>query len=170
MSMSHKAFAFNWYAFDFDLSPILLAALDADDGSELADIVNQERHRLTDPYNGDPLPEDWRTVLEVGDVQELADFALTLYYGVQEDHGVGSAWLTLNESLTAEQRLALLGGTIGVGDRLFDPGRLGSYFQSPEVIGESLKVLDGVAANEVQCFRELLAECAVWRLGVYVTF
>jgi hypothetical protein len=168
--MSHKAFAFDWNAFDLDLGIILLAALDTDDGAELAEFIEQERSRLTDPYNGDPLPADWRGRLEAGDVQELADFALTRYYRVRDDRGVGSAWLGLGESLSAEQARALLGAPFGAGDRLFDPGRLGSYFQSPAMARESLEAVAGLAAEEVQPFRELLAECVARRLGAYVTF
>src|SRR6516225_7117727 len=107
--MSHKAFAFNWTAFDVDLAPILLAALEADDGSELAQFIDQHRDRLTNPYNGDPLPPDWRSAMEAGDVQELADFALTRYYCVRDDHGIGPAWLGLSGSLSADQSGAMLG-------------------------------------------------------------
>jgi hypothetical protein len=59
---------------------------------------------------------------------------------------------------------------LGVGDRLCDPGRLGSYFQSPGMVRESVAALTGVAAEEVRPFRELLAVCETRRLGVYVTF
>ena len=134
--------------------------MNTDDGAELAEFIQQQRGRLTDPYNGDPLPEDWRALLESGDVQELANFALTRYYRVWDDHGVGGAWLGLRESLTERQSRALLGAPFGDGDRLFDPGRLGSYFQSPVITHQSLVALAGLAAEEVQPFRELLAECA----------
>jgi hypothetical protein len=167
--MSHKAYAFDWDAFDFGLAPVLLAALEANDGTELAEFIDREREQLTDPYVGNPLPEDWRGLLEAGDVQELADFALTRYYRAREEHGVGSAWLGLSESLAEDQSQSLLGVPFGVGGRLFDPGRLGSYFQSPAVACESLAALDGVAAEDVRPFRELLAECAARRLGLYVT-
>ncbi len=171
VSMSHKAFTFDWDAFDSNLAPILLASLDADDGAELAEFIEQERHRLTDPYNGDPLPEDWRSRLEAGGVQELADFALTRYYRVRGgDRGVGPAWLGLSESLSDEQSQALLGAPFGIGDYWFDPGRLGSYFQSPAMVRQSLTVLAAVAVEEVRPFRDLLTEAAALRLGVYVTF
>jgi hypothetical protein len=168
--MSHKAFAFDWNAFDLDFGIILLTALDTDDGTELAEFIQQERDRLTDPYIGDPLPEDWRGLLESGDVQELADFALTRYYRVRDDHGVGGAWLGLSESLTEGQSRALLGVPFGGGDRLFDPGRIGSFFQSPVMARESLAALAGLAAEEVRPFRELLTRCVARRLGVYITF
>src|SRR5262245_62121374 len=122
MSMSHKAFGFDWNAFDRDLAVILLAALDSEDGTELAEFIDQEREQLTDPYNGYPLPEDWRSVLEAGDLQELADFALTRCYRVREDHGIGSGWLGVSETLSAAQSAALLGAPFGIGDRMFDPG------------------------------------------------
>ncbi|MDY3556992.1 hypothetical protein R5W24_006175 [Gemmata sp. JC717] len=170
MSMSHKAFAFDWNAFDGDLAPILLDALDADDGAELAEFIDQERERLTDPYNGDPLPADWRGLLEGGDVQELADFALTRYYRVREEHGIGPAWIGLSEALTDDQLRLLLGAPFGAGRQLLDPGRLGAYFQSPEMVRASLTALAGVTAEEVRSFQELLAACTAGQLGVYVTF
>lgn len=170
MSISHKAFAFDWNAFDVGLAPILRKALDDDDAAGLVEFIEQERSRFTDPYNGDALPEDWRRRMEVGDVQELADFALTRYYRVGEDRGVGSAWLSVTKTLTAEQSVALLGTPFGMLERLFDPGRLGSYFQSPLMVMRSLMSLDDIAGEEVQQFRELLAECAARQFGVYVTF
>src|SRR4051812_47274759 len=108
MSMSHKAFAFDWDEFDGGLVPILAAALDAQDGTELAAFIERERDHLTDPYEGDPLPTDWRALLEVGDVQELADFALTRYYRVREERGIGPAWIGVGQSLPECQTRALL--------------------------------------------------------------
>lgn len=168
--MSHQAFAFDWNAFELNFGRILLTALKTDSGAELAEFIQQERVWLTDPYNGDPLPENWRALLETGDVQELADFALTRYYSVRDDHGVGGSWLALHDSLTEGQSQALLGAPFGHRDRLFDPGRLGSYFQSPVMACESLAALAGLAVEEVGPFRELLTACVARRLGVYVTF
>lgn len=170
MSMSHKAYAFDWTAFDSDLAPILLGALDVNDGADLVEFIEQDRTWLTDPYNGDPLPVDWRSLLEAGDVQELADFALTRYYRVRDDHGIGPAWLQLSGSLMEEHARALLGAPFGVRDRLFDPGRLGSYFQSPDTVPRSLRTLAELKGDEVRGFRRLLEECASQRVGVYVTF
>jgi hypothetical protein len=170
VSMAHKVFAFDWAPFDDDLAPVLLAALDADDGAELAEFIDHEWPRLTDPYEGEPLSADWRARLETGELQELADFALTQYYRVRENHGIGAAWLGLSGSLTPEQSAALLGAPFGVRGRLFDPGRLGSYFQSPATVGKSHAAIAGLAALEVEPYRALLAECASRRLGVYVTF
>ena len=170
MSMSHKAFAFDWNAFHGDFAPILRAALDANDVTELAEFIDQERDQLTDPYNGDPLSGDWRSMLEASDVQELADFALTRYYRVREDHGIGPRWLEVSESLPVAQSAALLGKPFGVGNQLFDPGRLGAYFQAPALVVQSLASLAVATGVQLRSFRELLAACAGRQLGVYVTF
>jgi hypothetical protein len=170
MSMSHKAFAFDWWGFDSDLAPIMLTALEADTGTYLGEFIERERDRLTDPYEGEPLRADWQRLLEAGDVQELADFALTRYYSVREDHGVGGAWLRLSDSLSDAQSEALLGTPTGSRERLFDPGRLGSYFQSPPAVRRSLATLSDLEAKEVQPFRELLKCCDAQGLGIYVTF
>src|SRR4051794_21853672 len=129
MSMSHKAFVFDWGAFHKELAPFLIEALENGDPTRLVEFGDRHRHSLRDPYEGECLGEKWSERLEVGDVQEVADFVLTRYYDATEDRGLSQAWLELESLLDAEQRLALLGRPFGPEEMLFDPGRMGSYFQ-----------------------------------------
>jgi len=48
----------------------------------------------------------------------------------------GNSWLALPDSFPAAR--ALLGERFGAEDKPFDPGRLGSYFQTPDAVSKSL--------------------------------
>jgi hypothetical protein len=57
--MEHKAYTFDWSSFEGELAPALYAALKSCDLNHLVAFIAAQRHRLTDPNEGDPLPEDW---------------------------------------------------------------------------------------------------------------
>lgn len=170
MPMHHKAFAFDWTRFERDLLPPLTTALESDDPAPLIQFVNEHRSEISDPYEGDPLPEDWQVEFEVDDVHNAGDFALTRFYDPTADAGVGYDWPRLDDELSAEAAAALLGTPIGPSDNRFDPGKYGSYFQWPEQVPESLRALSGLDDPAVRNFRGLLERCAKSGLGVYVTF
>jgi hypothetical protein len=172
VALSHKAFAFNWRAFEFDLHPQLEAALEADDPSELEAFIVAHRKSLTDPYEGEPLPRTWRSMLENRDAHEYGEFALTRFYDPTDDCGLHESWAEVSERLPKRAANALLGFPVGPKGRLFDPGRLGSYFQTPGQVRESLAILRPRAekVEELRLFVELLERCAAEGLGVYVTF
>jgi hypothetical protein len=60
----------------------------------------------------------------------------------------------------------------------FDPGREGSYFQTPSQVSESLSRvrkfhlpgLEDYRRKSLERFTELLKECVESRSGLYVTF
>jgi hypothetical protein len=170
MAMDHKAYAFNWSGFVGELLELLSSSLETGDPSGLLWYIDANRSYLRDPYEGDPLVEDWRDQLESGDVQELGDLALTRFYDPSESCGLSDGWLLLNEQLPKAAQSALLGRTVGAVDALFDPGRMGSYFQTPEDVRESLDVLAIVERTEVAEYCQLLESCRVAGLGLYVTF
>ncbi len=170
MSMDHKAFAFDWNSFERGLLPILIGSLTSGDGEPIKAFIQEHLEQLSDPYEGNPLPDDWRSLLVNGDVQELADFALTLYYQPSDDQGVGPAWIRLAQQLPTEIQTTLLGKPIGMTARLFDPGRMGSYFQTPEQVQDSTQSLSEYGRSDLYHYRRLLEECKSRRLGIYVTF
>ena len=88
MSMSHKAFAFDWRTFERELLPVLVHALSTDSGDGLVRFVDSNITHCTDPYEGEPLLPNWKDSLGTGDVQELGDYALTKYYDATDDCGL----------------------------------------------------------------------------------
>jgi hypothetical protein len=172
VSLSHKAFAFDWSAFEFDLHPLLEAALESNDPTELEAFIDEHRKALTDPYEGNPLPKNWRAMLENRDVHEYGDYALTRFYDPSDDCGLVEFWAEVSERLPGRAADALLGFPIGPRGRLFDPGRLGSYFQTPTQVKKSLATLRPRTnkLEELRPFVELLEQCAAEGLGVFVTF
>jgi hypothetical protein len=177
--MSHKAYAFDWWAFEGGELPELLSrALETNDTSGLLAYVERNRHVLKDPYGGDPLDDDWQALLENRDVHEFGDFALTRFYDPAADRGLGYSWNEIDDALAEEGRWALLGCSLGPAHNRLDPGRYGSYFQTPQRVAESLALvrgfdlprLDGNDKGFLERFEGLLEECLNAGLGLYVTF
>ena len=170
MSMQHKAFKFDWASFDRDLRPILINALQGVEPARLVRFIDEHFRDICDPYEGEPLLPNWRTQLQaIDDVQELGDFALTRYYDPLADAGVGGAWTDLTE-LIQTLRDRMLGQSLGPPDNLFDPGRMGSYFQTPEL---TLDLFIAVRRVEHPCFVdfcEMLQVAVANGNGLYVTF
>lgn len=168
--MSHKAFAFDWQRFDADLAPLLRSALSTNDGAALVEFIHRERLNLTDPYQGEPLSIDWDSTLENGNVQELGDFAITRYYNVIQDAGIGELWIAVSDALSEDGANSLLGVPLCDGERYFDPGSQGAYFQSPQMVRQSYSILRGNRSSELASFVALLRRCVSKDIGVYVTF
>jgi hypothetical protein len=166
MSFSHKAFAFDWSAFELELAPKLKLGLQRGDTEFLEDFIEVHRNSLRDPYEGEPLPENWRDLLEAGDIQELSDFALTRYYLPSADFGVGEEWSVLSDRASEVERHAMLGSAF----ESFDPGRMGSYFQSSRVAAASLQILGNLGDDSAEVFKDGLRKAVNSGLGIYVTF
>jgi hypothetical protein len=64
----------------------------------------------------------------------------------------------------------MLGFAVGPEDNLFDPGRYGSYFQTPQPVQETLSALRPYRCPDLLQYLELLEWCVAERRGVYVTF
>jgi hypothetical protein len=171
MSMSHKAFAFRWADFQRELAPILLSALTDTQPQALIDFANANFEALFNPYTAEPLKDDWREQLEVGDVQELGDFVLTKYYDPSEDAGLGDQWMRLEAHLGGTGKVALLGNPFGPAGKYFDPGRMGSYFQDEATVRRSLEELQTLGTGGgIDGFIQLLGRSVAEMKGIYVTF
>ena len=171
MSMEHKAYEFDWRAFDVDLRDGLIDALESNNTAGLTSYIDDNIHQLADPYEGTPLETEWRSQLEnPDDIHELGDYALTRFYDPTAESGVGDAWLDLDESLPEQCRNAMLGKTVGPKNNPFDPGRMGSYFQSPDGVIQSLDDLSAVDDARLADYLSLLGICRSKNRGVYVTF
>jgi hypothetical protein len=123
MPREHKAYAFDWTRFEFELHPLLVEALTTDETAKLEAFIDQHLVELTDPYEGEPLSTDWRDTLENRDVHEYGDYALTRYYDPADNWGIGYAWTQLSDELPEPAANAMLGFAIGPAKNLFNPGR-----------------------------------------------
>jgi hypothetical protein len=168
--MEHKAYVFDWVAFEGELAPVLYAALATGECDALAAFVCAHRGQLTDPNDGEPLPEDWRKLVETWDAHQLGDLALTKYYRAADVDGLSYDWVELDDRAPPAVAAALLGEPFGPKQNCFDPGKYGSYFQTPERARESLAALGRVRWPELRPYRTILKEAARQRRGVYVTF
>lgn len=172
--MNHQAYAFDYASFEADLRPLLCQALQSQDPEQLAAWIDANLDALTDPYEGEALADDWRDLLETGDVQEHGDFALSKFYDFDLEMGLADDWRAVDE------RLAQLGasGSLLLGTSLpgFDPGGAGSYFQSEAEVRQSLATLTSLVEREPQLATELapalgmLQQAARSKRGLYVTF
>lgn len=170
MTMSHKAYWFDWDAFRDQLASRLMSSLANRDAAPLIEFGNAHLASLSDPYEGNPLQSDWADALGAGDVQTAADYVLTKFYRPTEDFGVGDMWLAVEGALSVEQRAALLGKPFGPEPDLFDPGRMGSYFQDASECRTSLQVLRNDNRVELATFVAGLAGAVGSDIGVYITF
>lgn len=170
MSMSHKAFLFDWSGFQRELAEILASCLKRDDAVELMAFANDHLDELKDPYEGEPIDKSWTNQMQNGDIQEVADFVLTKFYDPTVDAGVGDNWMRIVDELEAPVRSALLGEPFGPPKQPFDPGRMGAYFQSPKTCQRSLAILRSDHRDELGDFIELLEQAVCEGKGTYVTF
>jgi len=173
MSFDHRAFAFEWNAFQRELVLLLAKALTGDDAKGLERFVDENLGACSNPNDGEALGVDWRNTLGAGDVQEIADIALTKFYDPSADGGLHELWSSVEEKLEPRARRALLGSPFEVRGVCFDPGKMGAYFQSPDEVTVSLATLreldlsEGVELDEFAAF---LATVAAESKGLYVTF
>jgi len=178
MPLAHRAFAFDYAAFQAELRPLLLRALEAGNDSELCAFIDAHLNVLVDPYEGEPLTKNWRSSLEAGDVQELADFALTKYYDGDLDIGLDVDWEAIGELLEKSglSPNMVLGTALGPPQASFDPGRQGAYFQTASDVNAALAELQALLqakpslTTELLPLQGMLQECARTRRGLYVTF
>lgn len=166
--MEHKAFLFDYEGFRKTFAPRLREFLQNNDTDNLYLYIEERRPHLRDPYEGAPLDDDWYDALENGDIQELADFALTEFYDPLDDRGLMDEWLDIEDE---EIQAAVLGTAFAAPNgTLFDPGRMGSYFQSPDDVRANLARLKQAGDDAPLAALQLLQAAADAGCGLYVTF
>jgi hypothetical protein len=172
MAMDHKAFVFRYAEFNRDLKPLLVAALVSRDPQQLVAFIDADRPSFRDPYEGETLPANWQALLETKDVDEFGDFVLTKYYDPREDIGLGRDWQEIQQALEDAFGMSggILGQPLGVGEHIFDPGKMGSYFQSHEDVLRHMAQLKSAHGPYLQRAQELLRQAADQGEGLYVTF
>jgi hypothetical protein len=171
--MNHQAYAFDHAAFERDLRPLLTRALESDDALALAAWIDAHLRELRDPFEGEPLPEDWRELTDASDVQVHGALALSKFYDFDLEMGLADDWQEIDELLEQAGASSLVLGTPLPG---FDPGSQGSYFQSEAEVQQSLAALTALVEREPKLAaplapaRGLLQEAVRLKRGLYVTF
>jgi hypothetical protein len=167
--MEHKAYAFDDEAFRQELAPLLDNALQTGDVDPLIAFVDDNRTRVTDPYEGAPLEDGWLDMVETRDAHQVGDFALTAYYDVKADVGLGYDWEAASDAVG---EAVVLGEPFGPQDNPFDPGKMGSFFQSPQQVQDNLERVraQGSGQDVVERVQRMLETAARDNSGLYVTF
>ena len=163
MSMEHKAFDFDWDEFEIALLPVFLSTLASNDSTGLLEFIELNLENITDPYEGDKLGKNWQVEISSYSIQEIADYALTKYYSVTEEFGLGNSWISQTDKLSKKEVDALLGTSF----KCFDPGCYGSYFQSLGQLNESIKILSNIKDPIVA---QYVRDLSGMKKGLYVTF
>jgi hypothetical protein len=180
MAVEHRAFLFDWDGFNQDLRVILEPALYSGEVDELVAFIRLHLVDLRDPYKGVQLDGTWESQLRFRDVQELGDYALTDYYDPRHDVGLGidtDRLVGLYDAFginPAFGMVPILGAILGPDDNPFDPGRLGSYFQTPEhVVGNHLYLTNRsreMDVLELEIGLRMLKQAVDANRGLYITF
>lgn len=173
--MEHKAYLFDYARWERELLPILQVALKSGDCGMLVAFIHQNAGSLTDPYEGEPLDDDWEAMLESKDPHQCGDFALTKYYRPDSDIGLGLDWQAVHDLGPSDRGTSpILGSIVGPNDSPFDPGKMGSYFQDPQEVVENLAFLRQLCErrrfNELDRAIVLLQSAVDLPCGLYVTF
>ena len=170
--MDHKAFLFSYQPFRQELLPLIEDSLATGNLAPLQRFVDTNLAVLRSPYSGKPLKVTWRSLLETESVDEYGDFALTKYYDPRLDIGLCGAWQTLNAKVAdlGWKFSPILGRPIGNSDRVFDPGKMGTYFQTESEVIEGLLMLQGLRNTLFDPMIRILEEAAQGKMGLFVTF
>lgn len=144
--MEHKAFLFNTKGFEQELCSLIIASGGKNDPEPLREFIMNRMGRVRSVYTGELLDHDWEDELEVGNVQELADFSMTCFYDPDEDRGLAYAWDDLLENLkelptSFDHEYVLLGRPVGSGTFQLDPGGMGMGFVQADDVPLLLKGL-----------------------------
>ena len=163
LTMEHKAYEFDWDGFSKELKPLMLEALSSGECFKILRFIEKHKEKVTDPYEGEPLLENWSEDLAFESLQNILDYALTKYYSVSNDLGLGYEWLVLSDDLDEKESISLLGESVYE----FNPGCYGSYFQPESVLKTSIETLSNVNEPQIVSFVERLSALSK---GLYVTF
>jgi hypothetical protein len=177
VSMDHKSYLFDWRLFKQELRPLLEASLADRDTCHLELFIKSNLALLTDPATEQALSSDWHQD-HPKDVQVFGDIALTKYYDIRNDIGLTNQWKRICSDLEAigGNSEITLGFILGTADCPFDPGKMGSYFQSLGDVSNNANLLEEWLARKpgftdrLGALREMLRKALQARKGLYITF
>lgn len=179
MTMNHQAFVFDYNAFIKELSNVLENALRTNESHELIEFIEKNISSLKDPIEGDTLDLHWRKTIDTEDISQYGDLAITKYYEPKRNIGMGYEWMLLSdlllEKFTRDDSL-LLGMPFGPSENYFNPGLMGSYFQSPEQVQWNAEILKTFSKEQLELFPQLVLlkrmflQALALKKGLYITF
>ncbi len=175
MLPDHKMFVFDYTTFQVELAGILAKALQSNRTGRLQSWIDARALQVHDPVEGEPVGRDWRDFLAESDVQEYGDFAMTVFYTPARFRGLRIEYNSAREKLLKKGMsedawtYAVLGWPLGPEGKRFDPGRMGTYAQSPEQVEAGLDALVGFGDVVLEPVIETLGEAQRRGLGVFVT-
>ncbi|HEY9692878.1 MAG TPA: hypothetical protein V6D15_11765 [Oculatellaceae cyanobacterium] len=179
MSFDHKAFVFDYNSFERELKSIIEDAIDTGSYEDLERYIIANLNFLKDPHEGESLSEDWKEMLEYQEnPDQYGDFAMTKFYNPAEDVGLGHEWADAQSILSNEfeDSSIVLGTPIERNAVFFDPGKMGSYFQSSNMVIENKQKIDILIKQKPEYAKILepvtyMFECAIAvNKGLYITF
>jgi hypothetical protein len=144
MPLDHKAYMFDYDGFAANLRPIVEHSLRAASTVQLVAFIESNLSSLRSPDTWLPLTTDWKNEIDVEDVQQCGDIALTTYRA-NKSIGLSYEWEELFNALATEYKdLAtspILGEILQAAGVSFDTGRLGTYFQSRQAVIANLNLV-----------------------------
>ncbi len=178
MSMDHSAFLLDYQKFSRELRPILVKALQDQNALILMQWIANHRDQLVDPYEGEPLEPDWEQKLPGKTVHIYGDFALTKYYDPLDNIGLEYEWVEIGEYLekVGSREAIILGTPLGSERDPFDPGGMGSYFQTEATVRKNLAEVEQLmranpsGLDKLQPVATMLRAAVTAERGLYVTF
>ena len=173
MAMEHKAFGFRWNSFREALLPRFYLYLEGR-VDEVADFARAEAGDLFDPYEGMPLRvEQVNEALVRGEHDFIAEAALTAFYAPSEDVGVGYEYLDVHsrlEALGANYAGLLHGSTLSHAGKLFDPGKMGTFFCDLDEAESKSRLVSTIQDANLRRLLEPMAEAGLAAGGLFITF
>jgi hypothetical protein len=179
MSIDHKAYLFDYDRFAIELKSNLEDALLTENINSLITFIQQNLSFLKHPDLGEPLDVNWKQMLVNKDVHEYGDFALTKFYDPEDCIGLSNDWREIDDLLCyefGEGSLITLGKLLGPKDNFFDPGKMGSYFQSPHQVQKNLIWLEDTLEQRPELLEYLISVINMLKpaskqgQGLYITF
>lgn len=181
MSMIYKANIFDYDSFQREFAPQLYSVLETNDSSLLIEFIEDNREMLKSPL-GQSLDSSWQSLELNWTVQDYGNLAITKYYDPLVGNLLLPQWQPIDEFLHAklgEDTTILFGEPFGPEENIFDPGTMGTYFQSPDEVLTSSEILNELANRNPKLLRQLdsfdevvalFQSAALGKMGLYVRF
>jgi len=164
-----------------ELKKLIENSLASNSNENLICFINEHLDVLTDPYEGKPLPVSWEEIVEPKDPHQYGNLALTKFYDARPQNEIGlmDDWESIFELLEQEAKgleTAILGRACGISPNYFDPGKMGTYFQSANLVKQNLAQIKQLVRekpelqNQLEPAIEMLEIAASQNKGLYVRF